>query len=341
MMQSQPLILEIINNFFDKKKQHKPSVVVIGYGWGGAAFAQNIDDRKYNVSVISKRLSRLNQPYMIADLEPSFTLPPSKMELIEDEAKSINFRSKQVFGQTTSYPYDYLVVAAGSEPNDFGVKGVTKFCQMFKTEADLETLKAKLKTVSKVTVIGAGPTGIELALKIQSMGKTVEILEASPQILPGFSDKMRKELLSELERKQIKVSLECKITEITQFNYKTTEHVVPYAGLLIWTCGQKPVEFVRNNPSLMKPDQTLKVSDSVYAIGDCIQGHGPPTAQNAKQQGIYLAEYFNNDFAELTPYKFKEKGRIIDTPSCVYVEVSGNLYKFPPFFRFLIKTMTE
>ena len=114
-----------------------------------------------------------------------------------------------------------------------------------------------------------------------------------------------------------------------------------YTGLLIWTCGQKPVEFVRNNPALIKPDANLKVSDSVFAIGDCIQGHGPPTAQNATQQGIYLAASFNNDFKDLTPYKFKEKGRIIDTPSCIYVEVAGTLYTFPPFFRFIIKTMTE
>ncbi len=341
-MQTQPIVLEIINNFFDKKKPiQKPNVLVIGYGWGGSSFVRNIDERKYNVSVISKRPTRLNQPFMIADLEPSFTMPPPKMELIEDEAKSINLRSKYVFGQTTSYPYDYLVVAAGSEPNDFGVKGVTEYCQMFKTEEDLDALKAKLNQVTTVTVIGAGPTGIELALKLRSLGKTVEILEASSQILPGFSDNMRKELLSELDRNKIKVLLECKITEIRQFSYTTTKNVVPYTGLLIWTCGQKPVEFVRNNPHLMKPDTSLRVSDSVFAIGDCIQDHGPPTAQNATQQGMYLAANFNKDFTELMPYKFKEKGRIIDTPSCIYVEISGTLYKFPSFFRFLIKTMTE
>ena len=342
MMQTQPLVLEIINNFFDKKKPiQKPNVLVIGYGWGGASFVRHIDDRKYNVSVISKRPTRLNQPYMIADLEPSFTLPPPKMELIEDTAKSINLRSKQVFGKTTSYSYDYLVVAAGSEPNDFGVKGVNEYCQMFKTEEDLDALKAKLNQVTHVTVIGAGPTGIELALKLRSLGKNVEILEASPQILPGFSDNMRKELMSELDRNQIKVLLECKITEIGKISYTTTKNIVPYMGLLIWTCGQKPVEIVRNNPTLMKPDGNLKVSDSIYAIGDCIQGHGPPTAQNATQQGIYLAASFNSDFADPSPYKFKEKGRIIDTPSCIYVEVAGTLYKFPPFFRFIIKTMTE
>jgi NADH:ubiquinone reductase (non-electrogenic) len=342
MMQTQPLVLELINNFFDKKKPiQKPNVLVIGYGWGGSSFVRNIDEHKYNISVISKRPTRLNQPYMIADLEPSFTLPPPKMELIEDEAKSINLRSKQVFGKTTSYPYDYLVVAAGSEPNDFGVKGVNTYCQMFKTEEDLDALKAKLSQVTNVTVIGAGPTGIELALKLRSLGKQVEILEASPQILPGFSDNMRKELMSELDRNQIKVLLECKITNIGPVSYKTTEKTVAYTGLLIWTCGQKPVEFVRNNPALIKPDANLKVSDSVFAIGDCIQGHGPPTAQNATQQGIYLAASFNNDFKDLTPYKFKEKGRIIDTPSCIYVEVAGTLYKFPPFFRFIIKTMTE
>jgi NADPH-dependent 2,4-dienoyl-CoA reductase/sulfur reductase-like enzyme len=341
-MQAQSFVLEIINNFFDRKSPtHKPTVLVIGYGWGGSSFVNSIDERKYNVSVISKRLTRLNQPYMIADLEPSFTAPPPKMELIEDEASSLNISKKTVYGKNASYYYDYLVVAAGSEPNDFGTKGVKEFCQMFKTEEDLESLKTKLNAVEEVTVIGAGPTGIELALKLRSIGKTVKILEASPTILPGFSDNMRKELMSELKNNDIAVTLECKITNIGAQSYTTTEKSFPYNGLLIWTCGQKPVEFVRTHAFLRKPDKTLKVSDSVFAIGDCIQGHGPPTAQNAKQQGSYLANHFNSNFLEQTPYMFKEKGRIIDTPACIYVEISGTLYKFPPFFRFLIKTMTE
>jgi len=331
-------ILELIQNLFRSKPEDKPNVVVIGYGWGGSAFANAIDERQYNISVISKRTVRLNQPYMISEFEPSISLSP-RLEVFQDEATSIDFDKHQVVCQKAIYPYDYLVVAAGSEPNDFGIDGVNTHCLMFKTEKDLEILKSKLSSVTDVTVIGAGPTGIELALKLQSLGKTVTIVEASPQILPGFSDQMKQALLSHLEAKHVTLNLGCKINKITGSAYNTDKASIPYQGLLIWTAGQKPVKFVL--PPLTRPNALLSAYPNVYAIGDCIQGHGPPTAQNAKQQGLYLANNFNKRFENVEPYKFYEKGRIIDTPDCIYVEYRGHLLTLPAIFRFIIKTITE
>lgn len=344
MQQIQRPIIETINllsGSSSNQPKEKPNLLVIGYGWGGSAFANSVDERKYNISVLSKRTTRLNQPYMIADLEPSFTAPPPKMTIVEDEAKTVDFESKKVFGGSSEYPYDYLVVAAGAEPNDFSIPGVKAHCLMFKTECDLEILNKRLVDVTDVTVIGAGPTGIELALKLQSLGKTVEIIEASSQILPGFSDKMRHALLIHLERKKIKLNLSCKISKIDQTSYSTAKETTPYKGVLIWTCGQKPVEFVLSTPGLTRPNAFLQVNPHVYALGDCIQGHGPPTAQNATQQGHYLAKHFNSDFTNTHTYKFIEKGRILHTPECIYLETAGSLHVLPAFFRFLLKSFTD
>jgi len=338
MISTQPLILEIIKQIFDNNPT-KPTVVVVGYGWGGSSFAQHIDPTKYKVKIISKTTSRLNQPYMISKLEPSFTVPPSNLELIEDEALAIEQTTLKC--TKSSYNYDYLVIATGSEPNDFGIKGVKEHCLMFKTEQDIEALLTTLKHTETVTVIGAGPTGIELAFKIQSLGKKVNIIEASANILPGFSDTFRNEVINQLAKAEINVSLNTKITCVEKDKFITTEGTMPNSSINIWTCGVKPVPFVQKYMSPLKTDVQLMVKPHIYALGDSINGHGPPTAQNAKAQGLYLATLFNNKFQDRTPYKYEEKGRVLDLTNKLIVEIGGTVINVPQLFRPLYHYLTQ
>jgi len=339
IVNTQPLLLEIIREIFDRKKPPKPTVVVVGYGWGGASFVKHIDTNMYKILVISKSKTRLNQPYMISNLEPSFTDPPPKLELIEDEVASIE---ETVVKSTKSlYNYDYLVIATGSEPNDFGITGVKEHCLMFKTPQDIEILLSRLKGLSSVTVIGAGPTGIELSFKLASLGKSVTIIEASSHILPGFSDAIRKEVTKLLSKANISIQLNKKITKVTNDKFITTDGPIINNSLKIWTCGVKPVSFVRNFMSPLKPDNQLMVKPKIYALGDSIVGHGPPTAQNAKAQGLYLATLCNTEFQDKTPYKYIEKGKVIDATVCLVVELNGKVVVLPPIFRVLYHYLTR
>jgi NADH dehydrogenase len=335
---SQPLLLEIIRQIFDKKPE-KPKVLVVGYGWGGSSFVEHVNANIYNIKVVSKTTSRLNQPYMISNLEPSFTDPPPKMDLIEDEALTIE--KTELKCTKSSYDYDYLVIATGSEPNDFGIKGVKEHCLMFKTVDDLENLLLKLKDADSVTVIGAGPTGIELAFKLESMGKKVDIIEASANILPGFSETMRNEVSRQLERAEIKVSLNKKISKVERERFITSDGSLPNTSIKIWTCGVKPVSFVRNFMNPLTTDRQLMVKPQIYAIGDSVNGHGPPTAQNAKAQGLYLATIFNSKFQDKNPYTYTEKGRVIDTTNNLIIEIGDKVLTVSPIFRGLYHYLTK
>lgn len=330
----------LFNSNTDRSDKKKDNVVVVGYGWGASAFTNNIDTRKYNVKVISKTTNRFNQPYIIADMEPSFTEPPSRTEIIEDEALSIDRSTQHLIAKQNKYSYDYLIIATGSEPNDFGVKGVSNHCLMFKTESDLQKLKDKLTTHSDISVIGAGPTGIELAFKLRSLGKSVTILEASTSILPGFSENMRKIVLNLLSSQNITIRPNTKITQVQNNGYTTPEGVVTDESVKIWTCGIKPVAFAREFMSPLKPDSNLLLAPKIYAIGDSIIGHGPPTAQNASCQGKYLAELFNSDFTIEQQYKYLEKGRVIDATTCLLVEYNENVLVLPSLFRIIYKSLT-
>jgi len=331
MLVNQAPILSVLVDKLTSLYQQKPKkdVVVIGSGWGASAFVSHIDKTQYNVKVVSTSKRRLNQPRLIPDFEPSYT--SLAVEPVIDTCKSIVKDKKYVVGARDDYKYDYLVIATGSEPNDFGTKGVAQNCLMFKTPRDLQLLKSRLINQKQATVIGAGPTGIELAFKLHSMGFQVTVIEASPDILPGFSETMKQYAKTLLSERSINVVTNMKITEVNQTEIKTLNSSTRRDDVVIWTCGVKPTSFVEGKPLLT--DDYLMVDQDVYALGDIVAKKGPPTAQNAKQQGIFLAQYFNSGFIKKQPYIYKEKGRVLDTSDGLIVEYMGHVLTLPSFLR--------
>jgi len=325
-------------NFWSPKK---PTVVVIGSGWGSTAFTDYIDKSKYTVKVISKTPYRLNQPRLIADFNPSYR--KLTKEPILDNCLSVDYINQTVKAQYGSYTYDYLVIASGSEPNDFNIPGIKDHCLMFKTESDLERLKNVLSPGSKITIIGAGPTGLELAFKLNLMGHTVTILDAMPSILPGFSQTMKDQTLALLNTRKIPLHNNMKITKVSNTEITTANQTLKKDPIVIWTGGIRPTSFVRdlNDNKPFKTNDYLEVQSRVYALGDIVANRGPPTAQNAKQQGHYLARHFNNDFLSVYPYMYKESGRVLDLGDSLLVEYGGHVMKLPSFFRFVFYTLVD
>ena len=305
----------------DLEEPRKPTVAIIGYGWGAHAFVDRIDRRKYDVRVVSASKNRFNQPSMIGSLTATYTAPPRWLPIEERVVASLD-----------EVEADYKVVAVGSVANDFRIPGVRDHCLFCKEPADLETLKERLPSASGITVMGAGPTGIELAYKLQTLGHSVSILEAGPCILPGFSMAFQKRVAGELDSRGISVHLQRVITGVnaSSISYRwagtTTTETMPNTDLRIWTCGVRPAPLMAD----LRVDDQLCVmgKPGVFAIGDCT-GKTPPTAQNAEQQGRYLADAFNAEFAERQPYKFSELGRALDTTDGVFLEVFGVLGWLP------------
>jgi len=317
------------------EKPSKPSVLVAGYGWGAHAFVAELDSRKFNVTVVSERDRRLNQNEMISPLRASYTR--SLVPVITDSCISLDSDKGVVLGVKQQYPYDYLVIATGSEANDFGITGVRTFCSMCKTGEDVEAIRASINTgVTRVTVLGAGPTGVELAMSLRCHGvPSVRIVEGGGQILPGFSGTMRSRNLQHLSAKGSDLQVNRPIQAITAdaILTKTGSLSVAKDELLVWTCGIRPVSFVRSlNGSggrALTVDDHLLFEPNIYAIGDSIAGRGPPTAQNARQQGSYLARHFNAGFKGEEPYKYRELGRCLDLTEGLLLEVLGCSFFIP------------
>ena len=294
----------------DLEEPQKPTVAIIGYGWGAHAFVGRIDRRKYDVRVVSTRGNRFNQPSMIGSLTATYTAPPRWLPIEERTVASLD-----------EVVADYKVVAIGSVANDFRIPGVREHCLFCKEPADLEVLKTQLPSAMGVTVMGAGPTGIELAYKLQGLGHRVSLVEAGSTVLPGFSPTFQERVRSDLTKRGIQLNLQKMITGVSADSI-TFKGAGPIANtdLRIWTCGVRPAALMTG----LRVDDRLCVvgKPNVFAIGDCT-GSAPPTAQNAEQQGRYLADAFNAVFKEREPYTFRELGRALDTTDGLFVEIFG------------------
>jgi NADH dehydrogenase FAD-containing subunit len=111
----------------------------------------------------------------------------------------------------------------------------------------------------------------------------------------------------------------------------------------IWTSGVKAPDFVsRDGFNKVGPQLQVVNMNSVFAIGDIVAGrHGPPTAQNAVQQGKFLASYFNSDFAaEHPPYKYNEFCKILHTNDSIYIEYDGTTFILPKMFGWILDKFT-
>ena len=238
--------------FFDEQthpiqpQPKKHQILVLGYGWGSRAFTQQLDRDLYDVTVVSPVNKRFNQPSMIHHMKATYTEPPSWLTILEDKAIGLDVAKQQVQGSKNTYAYDSLVIATGSEAHDFGVPGVKKHCLMCKTAEDIEAINAADKEKGAF-VLGAGPTGIELACKLWSQGVQVKLVEAADTILPGFSQEMQRRVAEYLDDAEIRVLKGQPIEAITDKEIILKKRAIPYSSdqRLIWTCGIQPEPFVR------------------------------------------------------------------------------------------------
>jgi NADH dehydrogenase FAD-containing subunit len=136
-------LMNFLSNPLYKPKEERKKVIVVGYGWGGKSFCDNIDKRKYDVTVVSKTEYMLNTPKLKDSLnyyDRKLLIPPlyKNLNFITDECKEIDQVKKQIKTRNKTIDFDYLIVAVGSEVNDFGVNGVKENCYYLKDMNDVQ-----------------------------------------------------------------------------------------------------------------------------------------------------------------------------------------------------------
>ncbi|MGY5149984.1 MAG: NAD(P)/FAD-dependent oxidoreductase [Candidatus Nitrosopumilus sp. bin_68KS] len=267
-----------------------------------------------------------------------------------------------------SIHYDFLVVALGSETNFFGMSDLEKNAYQMKTlndavlvrnriidmleQAENETNPILKKSLLTFVIVGGGFAGIETAgelidllLDVRKYYPNIKredirviVLEALPNILPGFSESLAKFAQGKLVGHGVEIKLQ---TAVTSFNGDEVmikkldvdkdaidESVVSsiQSKTVIWTAGVTPVNTIKR--SLFKTekgkiivDDNLEVVDfpGVFAIGDCALFLDPktqrpfaPTAQIAEAQAKVAAKnlYSLIKNQEKTKFVYESKGQM-------------------------------
>jgi len=261
-----------------------------------------------------------------------------------------------------SIHYDYLIISLGSQTNFFGMSDVELHAYTMKTlndavmlrnrmidmleQAENETNPILRKSLLTFVIVGAGFAGIETAGELLDLILDVRkyypnihrkdlrviVLEALPNILPGFSEALAKFAERKLEQKGLEIKLKSAVTSfdgnevrIKKLNGDDSLEAIQ-TKTLIWTAGVTPVNTIKRSTFKMDHGKIivndfLEVSDfpGVFAIGDCANFLNPetkrpyaPTAQLAVAQAKTAAHnlYALIKNREKRKFVYKPKGQM-------------------------------
>lgn len=199
--------------------------------------------------------------------------------------------------------YDYLVLAIGSQCNDFGTPGVRQHCLFMDSPQQADRFRERFLNVClqanyqqkplSVAIVGGGATGVELAAEIHhavSMLKLygherldrsrleVHVIEAAPRILPGLSPRVSAAATERLQALGVKVHVETMVARAEEHAFVTRDDQRIEADLLVWAAGVKAADHLdqiagltvnRVNQVEVLPNLRAKGQDRVFVIGDC------------------------------------------------------------------------
>ena len=321
------------SNHTDKRKK----VYVVGNGWASYYFCKNLDKSKYEPIVIAPNEKVLNTTKLIDlifDETVSAEFPNPHAKIINGKLLNIDFSNKKLIlynDQEIKFDSEPIVLAIGSEVNDYGIDGVKTHAYFLKTKDDAYKLGKILKNddIYNICVIGSGPTGIELCSALNVNNKLMEhgpfvqinLVEAMTNILPSFSEQTKEAIKKHLLLKRnTQIFTDMPVTQIMKNCILTNLYPIK-SEVSIWTGGVKfngykqTLLFETLNQSLnennkitprginvnddfsidLKPNfpNNMSVNNKIYCLGDMVANKGPPTAQNAKHQAKWLANYFN------------------------------------------------
>jgi len=344
-------------------------VVIVGAGFGGLQAAFDLAGAPVRITVIDRRNHHLFQPLLYqvatASLATSEIAWPVRYLLrgrpevttLFATVTGVDAQGKRVLLEDgDALSYDTLVLATGARHAYFGHDEWEPFAPGLKTLEDATTLRRRILVAFEraeresdpkrraalltFVIIGAGPTGVELAGTIAELAQhtlppdfrnvdtrkaRVVLIEAGPRVLAGFADDLSAYAQKSLESIDVEVMLGKPVTECSAdgvvFDGTRLE-----AKTIIWAAG------VRASPAAewlgapadraerlqVEPDLTVPGHPDIFAIGDTVTiaaWNGQPVpgiAPAAKQQGRYVAQTIRTRLAggKTAPFRYKHAGSL-------------------------------
>ena len=296
-------------------------ILIFGAGYAGIETALTLQRKKkpsddLEISIVDRNSyhtlltelhevagNRISEDGVIVPLRDIFKY--SDVKIIKDEVSRIDFETNKLVGKSDEYAFDYLVIAAGSEPNYYGIPGMAEhsfslwsFDDAVKIREHIKDCFAKAsqlrdaskrKTLLTFVIGGGGFTGVEvvgeIALWVNLLCKQYDIdrnevklylVEALPNILSNLKETAQKKAMDYMTKKlKIEVLTNCAITKVSEGSVELKSGQVISTRTLIWTAGVKAacitdeIHVDKVKACRIKVDEyTQTQHKNVYAVGD-------------------------------------------------------------------------
>ncbi len=325
-----------------------PAVVIVGGGFGGLYTALALAAKRQHPPLLliepNERFLFLPLLYELLSGElRSWEIAPRYDALLagrgvawlRDKVQSIDAagRTLQTAGGRT-LPFSRLVVATGGDSDSFGIPGVMEHALFFRTLNDVERLQQLVTalrqrhiSLQRIAVVGAGPSGVELACKLADLldgSAVVELIEQGPTALPQAKAFNREQALGALQRRDVRLRTGVGVTGVAPDQLELSDGQTLAVHATVWTAG------LRLNPPpitpapardhrgrlLCTPELQLLQQQHLYAVGDVAAlPHEPlpATAQVAFQQADCLATNLMRAEAgePQQPFSFNDLGEML------------------------------
>jgi NADH dehydrogenase len=358
----------------------RPRVVIIGSGFGGLFAARALAHADVDVTLVSKIVSHLFQPllYQVATgiLSTGEVAPATRDVLRRQrnatvllaEVTGIDLAAHRIhaskLGEDLSLDYDYLIVAAGAGQSYFGNDHFATFAPGMKSIDDALELRARIfgslemaeltddpeqrRRLMTFVVVGAGPTGAEMAgqiaeltghtlrddyRRIDTTSARVLLFDGVDAVLGSFGPKLAASARAQLERNGVDVRLGAMVTDLdadglqVRYSDGRTERIE--AACKVWAAGvqasplgamlaeQSGAELDRAGRVKVRPDLTLPGHPEVFVVGDMIAlDNLPGVAPVAIQGGRYAARRIVDTIGGTPPgadFRYHDKGSMAVT----------------------------
>lgn len=324
----------------------RPRVVIVGAGFGGLSAAKALNKADVRVTLVDRRNHHLFQPLLYqvatAGLSPGQIATPIRTvlrkqknaEVLLGTVTGVDAARKRVKLGEHEINYDYLVLATGARHSYFGRDEWEQFAPGLKSledatelrkrillafeRAELEEDAAARERLLTFVVIGAGPTGVEMAGAISEIAREtmlrdfrhidpreaqVILLDAAPRVLPVFDEGLSKKAEQQLEHLKVTVRLGVNVQGINEEGVSTSTGFI-HARTVIWAAGNAASPLVKSLPGTFDRAGRIQVMDTlqlaeaphIYVIGDtalCLGKDNKPlpgVSPVAMQQGKCVAD---------------------------------------------------
>lgn len=341
-------------------------VVIIGGGFAGINMAKKLRKNDFQIVMLDKHNYHTFIPLLYqvatAGLEPDSIAQPLRQIFIKHphfyfrlaQARKVDAKNQRLETNIGSLEYDYLVIATGSTSNYFGIENIRKMGLTMKTvpealnlrsiilqnfeEASLTNDLKERERLMNFVIVGAGPTGVELAgalaeLKTHVLPRdypdldfrrmSIHLLEAADKILPPMSESASKHALQDLKELGVQVWLHTMVKDYDGQNVITNGKELQ-ASTLIWAAGVKGAILngldgntaIKSDRFVVDAYNRVNGHSNIFALGDVAgmysektpKGH-PMLAQVAIQQAVNLAGNLNKESeAQWQPFHYKDLG---------------------------------